>query len=123
LKELKGLKSLANCTGLASSAFSSSDWITGDLFLMFAIDFCAQLSVYRLSLPPDPSEEPTRLILDGHISRGNITALTIFCLFNVDALILPGQKTHVLQHFDVGVASPLKSEFKQKLTEEVTPSE
>jgi hypothetical protein len=86
---------------------------------MLAIDFCAQLSVYRLSLPPDLFEEPARLIPDGHISRANITALMIFCLFNVDILILLGHTTHVLQPFDVGIASPLKSEFKQQLMEEV----
>jgi hypothetical protein len=113
LKELKSLKSLADYTCLASFASSSSGWITGDLFLLFPIDFCAQLSVYQLSLPPDLFEEPALLILDSHISRANITALMIFCLFNVDVLLLPGHKTHVLQTFNVGIASPLKSKFKQ----------
>jgi hypothetical protein len=47
LKELKNLKSLANYRSLASFASSFSGWITSDLFLMFAIDFCAQLIVYR----------------------------------------------------------------------------
>jgi hypothetical protein len=107
LKELKSLKSLVDYTGPASFASFSSGWITGDLFLMFAIDFCAQLSVYRLPLPPDLFEEPALLILDGHISRA-ITALMIFCLFDADVLTLPGQTTYVLQPFDVRIASPIK---------------
>jgi hypothetical protein len=41
----------------------------------------------------------------------------IFCLFNVDILILPGHTTHVLQAFDVGITSQLKSEFRQQLME------
>jgi hypothetical protein len=86
---------------------------------MFAIDFCAQLSVYRLSLPPDLFEEPALLILDGHISRPNITALMVFCLFNVDVLILPGHTTHVLRPLDIVIASSLKSECRHQLIEEV----
>jgi hypothetical protein len=57
LKELKSLKSLANDASLASFASSFSGWITSDLFLMFAMDFCVQLRVYRLSLPPDLFQE------------------------------------------------------------------
>jgi hypothetical protein len=106
LKELKSLKSLTNYIYLIFFASSSSGWITGDLFLMFPIDFCAQSSVYRLSLPPNLFEEPALLILAGHISRANITGLMIFCLINVDVLILPSPTTHVLQLFDVGIAFP-----------------
>jgi hypothetical protein len=56
---------------------------------MFAIDFCTQLCAYRLTLPPKIAGEQVLLILDGQESRANGTALTIFCLFNVDVLILP----------------------------------
>jgi hypothetical protein len=119
LKELKSLKSLVSYIILASFASCPSGWIINDLFLMFVIDFCIQLSVHRLPLPSDRFEEPALLILDGHISRTNITALMIFCLFNVDVLILPGHMTHGLQPFDFGIACPLKSEFRQQLMEEV----
>jgi hypothetical protein len=70
-----------------------------------------------LSLLPDLFEEPARLILDGHISRASITALMIFCLFNVVILIFPRHTTHFPQHFDIGIASPLKSEFKHFMEE------
>jgi hypothetical protein len=59
------------------------------------------------------------MILDGHASRANVTALIIFCLFNVDVLILPGHTTHVLQPLDVCITSPLKGKFKEELMQEV----
>jgi hypothetical protein len=43
----------------------------------------------------------------------------IFYLFNVDILIVPGHTTHFLQPFDVGIAEPLKAEFKQQLQQEI----
>jgi hypothetical protein len=113
LKRLKSLKSLSAFVHLASFASSASGWITGDLFAMFAIDFCAQLSVYRLSLPPELANKSVLLILDGHATRGHLLALLIFSLFNVDVLILPGHTTHVLQALDVAINSPLKTEFKR----------
>jgi hypothetical protein len=117
LKQLKSIKSLCQFSHLASFASSSPGWITGDLFIMFALDFCAQLSLYRMSLPPELVDEPVLLILDGHGSRAKVTALMIFALFNVDVLILPGHTTHVLQALDVGVNSPLKVKFKELLAQ------
>jgi hypothetical protein len=112
LKKLKSLKSLVQYTHLASFASSASGWITGDLF---AINFCAQLSVHRLTLPPELMYDRGLLILDGPATRGNLLALLIFALFNVDVLILPGHTTHVLQALDVVINSPLKAEFKRLL--------
>jgi hypothetical protein len=77
-KDLKSLKSLLHYTALTSFASSCSGWITGDVFTMFAIYFCSQLSLYRLSLPSDIADELVLLLLDGHISQRNITALMIF---------------------------------------------
>jgi hypothetical protein len=119
LKDLKSLKSLVHYTALTSFASSCSSWITGDVFTMFAIDFCSQLSLYRLSLPSDIADEPVLLLLDGHISQRNITALMVFYSFNVDILIIQGHTTHVLQPFDVGIAAALKAEFKQQLQQEI----
>jgi hypothetical protein len=41
--------------------------------------------------------------------------MMIFDIFGVDVLILPGHSTHVLQAFDVGIASALNTEFKELL--------
>jgi hypothetical protein len=109
LKQLYQLKSLKQFENDTSFATSANGWITSDLFLMFAIDFCAQLSFYRLQLPDEIADDPVLLILDGHGTRRNLRAMMIFDLFNVDVLILPGHTTHVLQPFDVGIASPLKT--------------
>jgi hypothetical protein len=45
------LEPLVQFTHLASFASSAPGWMTSDPFAVFAIDFCAQLSLHRLSLP------------------------------------------------------------------------
>jgi hypothetical protein len=122
LKQLKSLKSLCQFSQfchLASFASSNSGWITGDLFIMFAFAFCAQLSIYRLSFPPELADERVLLILDGHGSRTNLTALMIVAVCNVDGPILPRHITHILQALDVGVNSQLKVKFKELWTENI----
>jgi hypothetical protein len=119
LKNLKSLKSLVRYTALTSFAFLCSCWIAGGVFTMFAIDFCSQLSLYRFSFPEDIADQPVLLLLDAPISPRNITALMIFYLFNVDILVISRHTTDVLQPFDVGIAAPLKAEFKQELPQEI----
>jgi hypothetical protein len=115
LKSLQKLKSLEEFQDYTSFATSANGWITSDLFLMFAIDFCAQLQLYRMNLPDAIAGHRVLLILDGHSTRRNVLAMLIFDFFGVDVLILPGHCTHVLQPFDVGLASGLKAEFKKLL--------
>jgi hypothetical protein len=115
LKSIKTLKSLTQFCDHTAFATSLNGWITGDLFLMFAIDFCAQLTFYRLQLPDAIAKHRVLLVLDGHGTRRNVLAMMIFDIFGVDVLILPGHCTHVLQAFDVGIASALKTEFKKLL--------
>ena len=69
------------------------------------------MSLYRLSLPEKIRNEKILLIVDGHKSRGNFYAGKLLSMFNILFLILPGHTSHVLQAFDIGVASPLKSAF------------
>jgi hypothetical protein len=95
-KVLKSLKLLVHYTALILFASFCSGRIIGNVFTMLAIDFCSQISLYRLLLPSDIADEPVLLLLDGHISRKNITALMIFYLFNIDILIIPGHTTHGL---------------------------
>jgi hypothetical protein len=115
LKSLQKLKSLEEFQDYTSFATSTNGWITTDLFLMFTIDFCAQLTLYRVNLPDDIARQRVLLILDGHATRRKAMAMLIFDFFGVDVLILPGHCTHVLQPFDVGLASALKNEFKKLL--------
>ena len=51
------------------------------------------------------------LIIDGHSSRACPLALLLLRKASIDVLILPSHTTHVLQLFDVGLVSPLKTAF------------
>lgn len=53
--------------------------------------------------------------MDGHPSRNNFIAALILYLFEVDLVLLPPHTSHLLQAFDVAVAAPLKSNFKNEL--------
>ena len=52
--------------------------------------------------------------MDGHPSRQCPLALLLLRKARVDVLILPSHTTHVLQLFDVGLASALKCAFSPK---------
>jgi hypothetical protein len=106
-------------THLASFASSSSGWITGDLFAMFAIDFCAQLSVYRLSLHPAFAPRPALLILAGDNSRINLHASLVFRQSNVDVVVLPSHTTQVLHPVEAVLRSPMTVRFKKQLMRQV----
>lgn len=53
--------------------------------------------------------------MDGHPSRNNFLAALILYLFDADLVLLPPHTSHLLQPFDVAVAAPLKSNFKNEL--------
>lgn len=80
------------------------------------ITFVAELQMIRLRLPPELRHEPVLLFLDGHPSRWDFYANLIFWTFNVDVVTFPGHCSHLLQMFDVCIASPLKIELKKELT-------
>jgi hypothetical protein len=96
-ERLDKFESICKYAPLTLFASSHWGWITGDLFVIPAIDFYGQLSLYRSSLLSDIAGEPVLLILDGHISFGNITAPQIFYVFNLDILILSCHTTHVAE--------------------------
>ena len=86
-------------------ATSASGWMTKSLFTFWVILFVAEVQIYRLSLPPQLRDRPILLIVDGHASRMNFDAAYILHIFNIDCLVLPGHCSHVLQPFDVNMAS------------------
>jgi hypothetical protein len=85
------------------------------IFIYFALSFVIQISMYRLSLPIELQQAPILLILDGHKTRLSFEAALIFASYNIEVLILPPHSSHLLQPFDVTIASPLKVEFKKFL--------
>lgn len=115
LPKKKTIRSLEQFTRQVYLASSTSGWMTKTIFRYYALTFAAELSVLRLRWPDHLKNEPVLLFLDGHQSRWDFRANFIFWIFNVDVLSFPGHCSHVLQMFDVGIASPLKAELKKEL--------
>jgi hypothetical protein len=115
LKNLQRIKSLNHFSEECCFATSINGWITKNLFLYFAFQFCSEVSCYRIQLPIDLQNEKILLILDNRTSRYNLWAAFVFRYFGVDVILLPSHTTHFMQAFDVAVASPLKTAFKIQL--------
>ena len=104
---------------IAWFASSPKGWMNETTFYMWALLFCHWLSGYRAAhLPNSINCAEVLLILDGHGSRRCPEALRLFRYHNVKVLVLPGHCTHLLQAFDVGVASSLKLNFRKFLRRE-----
>ena len=111
-KKIDGLEEFEMDAYFASSI---SGWMNKRLFTYWAFCFLAEVSLYRLRLPPLLRNQRILLILDGHKSRANFFVAKLFNHFGIDILILPGHTSHLLQPFDVAVASSLKTEYKKCL--------
>ena len=92
-------------------ASSPSGWQTRDTFLFWVLCFINEFSLYRRTLDENVRNEKALLIMDGHASRECPMAFIFLKARNIDVLILPSHCTHVLQIFDVSIASPLKNYF------------
>ena len=112
-KTRKNIENLIDNTFIVSTY---SGWMNKDCFVIYVLYFCSYVTHYRLTLPQQLRDEPILLIVDGHLSRENYLANYILNLFNIDLLVLPGHCTHILQPFDVAVASPLKTYLKEELS-------
>ena len=113
----KTLSTLEAFKDLVYIGSSTTGWMTKHLFRFYALTFVAELSRIRLQLPAHLRDEPVLLFLDGHPSRWDFRANLVFWLMNVDVLTFPGHCSHLLQMFDVAIASSLKSELKKELSE------
>ena len=113
LPNKKTLGGLEEFEGLAYFASSRSGWINRDLFTYWGLTFLSEISLYRLTLPSHLRKQRILLLLDGHKSRINYFIAKLFDIYGIDILVFPGHTSHVLQPFDVGVASSLKSEYRR----------
>ena len=111
----KTLKGLEIFNGHAYFASSTSGWMNKNIFTYWALLFLTEISLYRLGLPPELRDQRILLLLDGHKSRNNYFVARVFDSFGIDILIFPGHTSHILQAFDVSVASPLKTAYKEWL--------
>ena len=111
LKKLPG--ELYEMCQLRQIYVSSSDngYMTRDLFLIWALHFINFIAEYRQKLPPELKYKTILLIVDGHSSREAPLALWLLRNNNISVLVLPAHSSHVLQMFDVVLASPLKQQF------------
>lgn len=109
--------SLDRFTSRCWFASSSNGWVTRKIFLLWAVNFCHWLSTYRLTLPCNLRNCPAVLYLDGHSSRQNPAAIAYLRQHNVIVIALPAHVTHIMQPFDVGIASPYKAEFKKRVVQ------
>ena len=96
---------------------SSTGWITTNLWAVWAIHFVIEIRRYRLKLPPHIRNSKILLVLDGNSSRSTPFIIDLFRKENIDLLILPSHLTHILQPFDVVIASELKITFRSCLLE------
>ena len=112
----KKLKDMDQFEGKAYFASSESGWMNKSLFMYWAMIFVAEMSKYRLFLPQQLRNQRILLILDGHKSRANYFVANLLDSYGIDVLILPGHTSHLLQPFDVSIASPLKSKFQENIS-------
>jgi hypothetical protein len=89
-------------------ASTAKGWQTRMSFIYWTLCFTHWLSNYRMNLPPELRMRRGLLISDGHSSRGCPSALMMLMNHNMDLLILPSHTSHVLQMYDVVLASPFK---------------
>ena len=115
LPKKKTMRSLEQFERQAYFSSSTTGWMTKNCFRYYAITFVAQLSFLRASWPENLRDESVLLFVDGHSSRYDFVANLIFWLFDVDVVCFPGHSSHLLQMFDVSLASPLKAEYKREL--------
>ena len=113
LPNKKTLGELKELDGLAYFVSSNSGWINRDLFTYWGLTFLSEISLYRLTLPSHLRNKRILLLLDGHKSRVNYFIAKLFDMNGIDILVFPGHTSHVLQPFDVGAASSLKSEYRR----------
>lgn len=105
-QELKDLFSLFYGT-------STNGWMTSKLFGVWCIVFVAHIQSLRENKFLDPQKK-VFLFLDGHPSRFAPFGMRFLKRYNICCIIFPAHCSHVMQPFDVGVASPLKSRYEEK---------
>ena len=104
------LKTFVN-SGKIWLASSPTGWMDRQIFLAWCVNFVNWLYNYRSMLPPNIADKAGVLVLDGHTSRECPAGLELLRFANLHVIILPSHTTHVLQLFDVVLASPMKKSF------------
>ena len=115
LKNKKSLRGLEDVKDLAYFATSPTGWMNKKLFTYWGLTFLAEIARYRLALPKNLRDKRILLVVDGHRSRANYFIARVFDIYSIDILVFPGHTSHLLQPFDVSIASPLKTAYQKRL--------
>ena len=107
LRELEGLDDIY-------LACSENGWMTLDLWDIWVIVFVSHISIKRTARVLDPNQK-VFLFVDGHPSRLSPFGMRLLVRFNIVCIIFPSHSTHILQPFDIDVASPLKLDYQKEL--------
>ena len=91
---------------------STSGWMTKSLFTSWCVNFAHWSTKYRERLN---TNSRFMLLMDGHLSRMNASAMHYLFIHGIDVIILPAHSSHITQPFDVGIASSLKCKYKKYL--------
>jgi hypothetical protein len=98
-------------------ASTNTGWMTQHCFLIYVHFLMCELVGYGADLPPELRGQTMLLLLDGHSSRWTFEAMVVLRAAGIDVVVLPAHCTHVMQAFDVCVASPLKAALTYYLNE------
>ena len=112
-EELEGLQH-GNLFQIGSTP---SGWMSRFTFFYWVIHFIAFVTRYKEDLGRSFGPIAPVLITDGHISRSCPIALELLHAYNIRLITLPGHSTHILQVFDVSLASPLKNFFSHLIVD------
>ena len=100
-------------SGQIDIACAPSGYINRDCFLFWTITFINHLNMIRMKLPSEIRNVRAALFLDGYSSRGCPIALELLDRANVEVIIEPANTSHIVQMFDVYLASPFNNHFRQ----------
>ena len=92
---------------------STNGWMTAKLFGIWCIIFISHIQNLRENSDLQ-NDKDVFLFLDGHSSRFSSFGMRLLKRFRVRCVIFPAHCTHVLQPFDVGIASPLKTAYQRR---------
>ena len=92
--------------------WGGSGWMTREIFREYAGMFVTWVREQR-KVGYFTEDEPVLLFLDSHGSRADIPSLMQFRDENVMVITFPGQITHVIQPFDIGIAAPMRVYYRR----------
>ena len=111
-KHVKEFRELIDIPDIFYST-SQNGWMTSHLWSIWCILFISFISTKR-DARQLKREKPVILFVDGHLSRLDPFRLRLLKQNNIICIIFPSHCSHVLQPFDVGVGSKLKTFYIQE---------